>query len=139
MGGEVVVGGRVSEMKLVFAVKKTARRALEFLRIKNARLEIFVVGNREMVNLKKEFLPENKGPANVIAFPAPKKFPFQGKFRPLGEIYLNKLFSKKEGEVERLIVHGILHLVGYEHDRKGDIVKMKNLEEKLWRQISSSA
>jgi probable rRNA maturation factor len=139
MKNEVLVGGPLSGERLLGAhLKKTAHALLAFLKVKSVSLAIFVLGDRQMTDLKRKFLPARGGPANILAFPPPEGFPHTGRFRPLGEIYLNAAFLKKRAGRDRLLIHGVLHLVGYEHVRKGDIVKMEKLEEKLWQQISSS-
>lgn len=45
--------------------------------------------------------------------------------------------SLKE-EIQKLIVHGTLHLLGYDHKKKKDAEKMKKKEEELKKIIQSS-
>ena len=118
---------------------RAAARVLEMLGVKNSYLEIVFLGNKEMVGLKKAFLPEKKGPANVLAFPEPEGFPHpESPRRPLGVVYLNKGLSLGMEEFAFLALHGILHLVGFRHTKKSDILKMEKLEHTLWLQVSSS-
>ena len=113
--------------RLVPHIKKTASRVGRFLRIKSAKIEVMLVDDSFM---KK----------NVLSFPAPKRFPGLhkgGKF--LGEIYLNPDFIRKEGEkTEYMLIHGLLHLLGYDHKRKGDILKMEKLESELIQKFARS-
>ena len=71
---------------------------------------------------------------NVLAFPAPEGFPHPdiagGKF--LGEIYLNPFYIKRKGEdLLFMLIHGYLHLLGYDHIKKGDRMAMERRERSL--------
>jgi len=91
-------------------------------------LEVYLVGDKLM---KK----------NVLSYVAPKEMPrpdIKGKF--LGEIYLNPLYIKKNKEsLVRMLVHGLLHLLGYNHKKKGDRIKMERKEASLLKQIVKSS
>ena len=106
-------------------------RILRSLKVKNATLDIFVLPNREIAALKKRFIKKKTEP-NVLSFPEPKRFPHpETKKRHLGEVYLNRDILKKTPErATPLLLHGILHLLGYDHERKADAVKMERLEKK---------
>lgn len=109
-----------------------ARKILTVLKVRGATLDIFLLPNREIVVLKKRFIKKKAEP-NVLAFPEPARFPHpETKKRHLGEVYLNSSILKKD--VERampLLLHGILHLLGYDHKKKTDIIKMERLEKKV--------
>lgn len=70
---------------------------------------------------------------NVLSYSAPADAPrpdWGGRF--LGELYLNPHEARERGEkLQVLIIHGILHLVGYDHERKQDILKMRTEEKQL--------
>ena len=76
----------------------------------------------------KEFM--NK---NVLAFPAPKDFPRPDiKSKPLGEIYLNPQYIKENGEnFIFMLIHGFLHLLGYDHQKRNDRIRMEKKEREL--------
>lgn len=95
-------------------------------------VDIILLPGRDLARLKKRFGLHKPGRIpDVLAFPEPGRFPhpeLQGK-RLLGEVYLNR-----ELDPERLgpiLIHGVLHLVGYAHERKNDILKMERMERKL--------
>ncbi|SRR5258708_7006666 len=119
--------------------KKLARLAekiLKTLKVRNATLEIFLLPNREIKALKKRFIKKQTEP-NVLAFPEPARFPHpETKRRYLGEIYLNSdILKKSPGRAAPLLLHGILHLLGYDHKKKMDIMRMENLEKKILEKI----
>lgn len=75
--------------------------------------------------------------ASVLAFPESTDFPRpESKKIFLGEIYLNKGLASDLGRLEFLLIHGLLHLLGYSHDKNRDTLKMEFLEKKLIREIS---
>lgn len=109
------------------SVKKTALKLGRFLRIGNAKLDVILVDDSFMSK-------------NVLSFPAPTRFPGLdngGKF--LGEVYLNPGYIKKEGErLEYMLTHGLLHILGYDHHKKSDIIRMEKMEQKLLQKLGDS-
>ena len=88
-------------------------------------VEVYLVGNKL---LKK----------NVLAFPAPKNFPRPdlGGRKFLGEIYLNPVYIKNHGEnFLYLAIHGFLHLLGYDHKKESDRIKMEKMEQRLLQKL----
>ncbi len=110
----------------------TARRILRILKITNAELDIILLPDKDIAALKKRFIKKQTEP-NVLAFTEPIAFPHpETKKRYLGEVYLNKDILKKSPErLSPLLLHGILHLLGHDHKKKADIMKMEGLEEKI--------
>lgn len=127
-----VWGKNISRARVVRA-KTAARKTLEALKIKNTSLEVFFLPDADMKRLKRRFFPKKSGVANVLAFPDRGDFPHpERRKRGLGEIYINQsFFTEGFEEVVFLLIHGILHLLGYNHEEKGDIIKMERLEKML--------
>lgn len=105
-------------------VVKTARWLMKRFRKGGFYVEISLVGDKTM---KK----------NVYSYPAKPGFPQPGtKGRPLGEIYLNPMQIRREGEkIEFMLIHGFLHLLGYDHVKKDDTIVMERLETKLLAEL----
>lgn len=104
-----------------------ARAMLRFLGMlvkEKSVVELHLVGNAVM----------NK---NVLSYEAPKKFSRPDvSAKPLGEIYLNPSYIAAHGEdVNLMLAHGFLHLLGYDHKRKGDRMKMEKKEDELLAQF----
>lgn len=112
--------------KLAPKIKKTALKLGRFLDIKDAKVEVTLVDDSFMRK-------------NVLSFPAPKQFPGLHKGGIfLGEIYLNPGYIKAEGEkAEYMLIHGLLHLLGYDHKKKSDIISMENRERQLMKLLGS--
>ena len=110
-----------------------AKGTLDFLGHKNSYVEVNLVKSSLMRSLNRRFRGKDKT-TNVLAFPAPKKFPKPTKrgYKFLGEIYLDPVYIKSHGEnIDYLLIHGLLHLLGFGHERYDDRIKMENLEKKL--------
>lgn len=109
-------------------LKKTALKTLKILGKKNISVEIFLAEGRLMKFLNKKFRRKNKA-ADVLSFEEPKNFVFpKSKNKNIGEIYLNVGVSSFRFQVSSLLVHGLLHLFGYNHEKKNDIIKMEKIE-----------
>src|SRR3989344_3376860 len=102
-------------------------------------IDIFLLKDAEMKRLKKRFLPREKGPANVLSFAEQAGWPrSKGEPERLGEVYLNTdLTEFKMDKLVPLLLHGVLHLLGYDHKKKNDRIKMEKLEKEIMKQISN--
>ena len=88
-------------------------------------LSIVLVDDPQIAELNREFL-SRKGPTNVIAFPMQEgRF---GNLNPslLGDVVISVDAASREAgaaglgleeRLTQLLVHGLLHLCGYDHER----------------------
>lgn len=113
-----------------------AQKMLKVLGIRAATLDIILLDNKSMAALKARFIKKKTEP-NVLSFPEPAYFPHpETKKKYLGEIYLNRDILKRSPErAKAFLLHGILHLLGYDHIRKADIAKMEGLEKKILKKL----
>jgi probable rRNA maturation factor len=67
---------------------------------------------------------------------------------PLGEVYISLQRAREQAveygaslaeEVARLVIHGALHLFGFDHIEAEDAARMKPLEEDYWRSWRAAA
>ena len=99
-----------------------------------------IFGNKKLLrDLKKEFFQIDKV-TDVIAF---RLNDYKEKVIE-GEIYIclpvaeenSKIFGESfETELARLIIHGGLHLVGYDDSTKSEQKEMRKLEEKYFKEL----
>lgn len=89
----------------------------------DAELSILIVDDRQIAKLNQQFL-NRKGPTNVIAFPMQ-----EGQFAEiapnlLGDVVISVETARQEARnaglateerLNQLLIHGILHLLGYDH------------------------
>jgi probable rRNA maturation factor len=99
-------------------------------------LSIVAVDDEEMSSLNWRYL-KRRGPTNVLAFPM-REGEF-GEVQPnlLGDVVISVPTARREAEeagisleamIDRLLVHGILHLFGYDHER--DEPAARDMEER---------
>jgi probable rRNA maturation factor len=88
-----------------------------------------------------------KGPTNVLSFPQPDQE--QSGSRPylLGDVVIcadrasddaKELGYTDQEMILYLLVHGILHLVGYAHDQSADADRMAKRVEEIFRDLTTS-
>ena len=98
----------------------------------------------EVRSLNKQFCKKD-APTNVLSFPA-AGMPGQEE-APLGDIILAYETIEKEAKEQgkrfadhtcHLILHGVLHLLGYDHDTDEKASEMETLERKILGELSIS-
>ncbi len=105
-------------------VHKISQKALDALGYPNGELSLVLVDDAQISSFNKDFL-NREGPTNVIAF-SMREGPFQ-EISPnlLGDVVISLETAAREAAdagrppAERfyeLLVHGLLHLLGYEHE-----------------------
>ena len=128
-------------------IEKKAKTVLEALGSPNVELSLLIVDDKEIADLNREYL-DRSGPTNVIAFPM-HEGPF-GNITPslLGDIVISLDAAAREGldggmtteaRFDELLVHGILHLFGFDHEESLEEAEtMRIKEEQLLKLLSES-
>jgi len=100
-------------------------------------LNIVFTDNAYIQELNKRFLDRDR-PTDVLSFNVHTEY-LPSELQILGDVYISveKALEQAENfqvqlqdELERLVTHGILHLIGYEHDVPEQQEKMETLTEK---------
>lgn len=116
-------------------LNRISDKAFKHLGIKNSYADIFLVSNSEIQKLNRKFRNKNK-PTNVLAFPDSDAFPSVSKSKRLGEIYLSPQYIEDHNEdMIFMLVHGLLHLLGFNHIKKSDRIEMEMREKKLMQAL----
>lgn len=122
---------------------RVAERILEkagkALRLTDAQCEVYIADDAQMEAVAQKTGHAHHGGITVLSFPAAPDFPrpdLQG-IKDLGEIYINPGYIKKNNEdFNAMLIHGLLHLVGYDHNGKHDTLAMEKKEKELLHSIS---
>lgn len=123
-----VVGKALQVYKPVL-VKKGKQIAV-LLKIRKP-IDVFLVDGETMRKLNKKYRKKNKS-TNVLSFTAPLNFPID----VLGEIYLDpKYIEKKNEDMTFMMLHGVLHILGYDHERNSDRIVMEKKEKQLMKKL----
>ncbi|MBN2197994.1 rRNA maturation RNase YbeY [Candidatus Wolfebacteria bacterium] len=121
------------EEKLKILILKT----LKILKKDNVLIDIYLISGIRMKFLNKKFRGKDKT-TTILSFVEPRNFILPpSKFRKLGEIYLNIANIKHQELRDKLAVHGVLHLLGYNHNRKSDRIKMEKKEKWIIGKLDS--
>ena len=125
-------------------IEERAKRILEILGIENSELSVLITGDGEIKELNKTYRGKDR-PTDVLSFPMGDRI--DGKLI-LGDVVISldtarrqakELGHSLEEEVERLLVHGILHLLGYDHELgREEERKFRELEERALAQLRGS-
>ena len=103
---------------------------------------LLLSGDKEIKRLNKKFRNKNKS-TDVLSFPFYNKRDFKNIQRKEKEIYLgdiiinfNKINNKNnknnfKTELNRLWIHGLVHLLGYDHKKNKDFYNMTKVEKKF--------
>ncbi|MBW1723889.1 MAG: rRNA maturation RNase YbeY, partial [Deltaproteobacteria bacterium] len=122
---EVLIDNRQKKHEISLKqIQQRAKAVLNALDCPDAELSILIVDDPQIAVLNKQYLNRN-GPTNVIAFPM-RTGPFTN-ITPqlLGDVLISVETALREGNrvgismeerFTQLLVHGILHLLGYDHE-----------------------
>ncbi len=103
-------------------------------------VEAHLVTDESMRRINRETRKKDV-PTNVLSFVADRSLPhpeLPKGFRYCGEIFVApRHISKKKEDIRILAVHGLLHLLGYEHKKKNDRMVMEAREREIFRSLFS--
>ena len=125
-------------------IRRVAQRILTELGLLEAEISLLFVNDLQIQALNRRYLCRDK-PTNVLAFPMRK-----GEFSALhphllGDLVISMETAKRQSNrfglddmemVILLMVHGVLHLIGYEHEgTKKGAQEMTLKQKELFQQV----
>lgn len=133
------------------AVERNAQLLLELLRYPNYDLGIWITTDKTIARYNKQFRKKNK-PTDILSFPYYSEIKAGERIKPktsedknLGDIIISAEYVKRdaarydmtfEERLRVLLVHGICHLLGYDHIEDADYRKMRAKEIWLLKKLS---
>ena len=114
------------------SLERAARAVLDLSAIPEADLSIVLVDDARIQALNRDFLAHD-APTDVLSFPAEEPDPETGR-RYLGDVVISLARAEEqararghavEAEMQLLVVHGVLHLLGHDHAEPGE-------KERMW-------
>ena len=120
-------------------VKKAARAQLEALGQAHRELSVSLVSDRAIRRLNRAHRRKDKA-TDVLSFPQEERAVARRARGPIGDVVISletALAQAHEGgwtlakELERLLAHGLLHCLGFDHEAPADARKMALAETAL--------
>ncbi len=145
------------------ALNKAARAALVKERVNSFEVSVVLVSDKEIKKLNRKFrnvnritdvisfkfisdvIPVRRGGGGIQSFRR-SRFPItaSGMTRIIGDIYISEGRSKKQAaevgntwikELSYLVIHGVLHLLGYSDYTKHNRRKMFKIQDEIFGEI----
>jgi len=123
-------------------LKQVALAVLQLTEQQDAELSLALIGNAEMQKLNAQYRHKDY-PTDVLSFPAAKNLPSEAIL--LGDVIISVDKAAEQAkerrrtlhhEIVTLLIHGIVHLLGYDHERSAkDARIMTRIEKKIARQL----
>jgi len=143
---EVLIDNRQSRHRISLKkIKQTVQVILDALDCPDSEISILIVDDPQIEEFNQQYL-NRKGPTNVIAFAMR-----EGEFSDLsphllGDVVISTDTAAREAQIastsmarrfNELLVHGILHLMGYDHETSEDDARvMEEKSQELIKQVS---
>lgn len=125
------------------SVKRTAKRLLAAVGEKRSALSISFVDDDAIRGLNREHRGKDK-PTDVLSFPLLEKGEAHLGERLLGDIVISVETARRqaadydaslEAEINRLLIHGVLHVLGHDHEEAAQQEQMRAEERRLAQTI----
>lgn len=127
------------------ALVATARKLLRAAGEEDASLSLSIVGDAAIAALNREHRGKN-APTDVLSFPLRNGVPAPGRKAEalLGDVVISVETARRQAaaydaplarELERLLIHGLLHLLGHDHHERRERARMEAEERRLAQSI----
>ena len=116
-------------------LRRLARDTLRGEGVQQAELSVSFVDAVEIAELHERFMDE-PGPTDVLSFPLGDVDADENGIRLLGDVVVAPSEAERnnpadpDAELRLLLVHGILHLLGYDHEEDGARTRMWERQER---------
>ncbi len=126
-------------------LRRRARQILAALDSDRAELSILLVDDAEIATLNQRYRGRSR-PTDVLAFSLLEGAHADRRGALLGDVVIGIETAARQArarrrtlddEVARLLVHGALHLLGYDHVRSAEARIMRAQERRVWRALGA--
>jgi probable rRNA maturation factor len=126
-------------------LERAALEALHRASRADAGMSLVITGDAQLQELNRQYLGID-APTDVLSFPAEETDPDSGEVY-LGDVLIS--FSQAaaqasaaghpvEDELQLLAVHGVLHLLGYDHSNQVEKAEMWQVQAEILEKLGSS-
>ena len=127
-----------TQRKITINKKATACLAKQVLKIKGLRgaeLSILFVGKRRIRGLNKRYRKIDRA-TDVLAFSMREGTGAYLHPQILGDVVICPEIAKESREIHLCLIHGILHLLGYDDSNKKDRLLMEKEQNRLLEKLT---
>ena len=124
-------------------VKGITEEILKKLGLDGVEVSITLTDDKSIRELNKNWRGKDKA-TDVLSFPINEK-PLGYKYKVLGDVVISIPYAKRQAEeigfsykeeVLRLLIHGILHLLGYDHEKSEEEAKlMFSIQDRIFEDL----
>jgi len=116
---------------------QTFKRVLKLKKIKSVEFALVLVSNQKAKILNIKFRNKNEIP-DILSFPFNEQ---EQNKTILGDIIitpsrLKKNYQNTKWGYQKLLIHGLLHLLGFDHIKNSDFKKMNSLENIIFQELN---
>jgi len=121
--------------------KKQIEQLLSQASSKDGLISLALVSSAEIKKLNKKYRKKDQV-TDVLSFSEPKEFNLPDE--PMGEIIICSIRARKQAkelghgfqkEINRLTLHGFLHILGYDHKTEKQAQKMEKKEKSILKKF----
>jgi probable rRNA maturation factor len=127
---------------ILCAVKETLKTT-NFKNLKNTEISFLLTSDKNIKLLNNNYRDKNKS-TNVLAFPMNHKEKSNNYL--IGDIAISLQKILKESKkfriqkykyLSKITIHGVLHLIGFDHQTQKQYIEMKEIEQSILKKIFS--
>jgi len=126
-------------------LERRAEQILDALGHSSSELSLALVDDETIAQLNLDYRAK-KGSTDVLSFSLLEGELTAYRGALLGDVVISlntalrqaeQLGQSPDEELARLLIHGVLHLLGYDHVEAAQARRMQTEEERLWKLVSS--
>lgn len=125
-------------------IKDITTEILKALNLDNVEVSITLTDDETIRQINRDWRGKDK-PTDVLSFPMDETVGY--RYKVLGDVIISIPYAKRQAhqigltereEILRLLIHGILHLLGYDHERSQEDEKiMFEIQDKIFYQLKN--
>jgi probable rRNA maturation factor len=126
-------------------IKAEAQKLFAALELSGRELSVLITDDKEIRALNRDYRNKDKA-TDVLSFPLEER----GDSEVLGDLVISLPTAKRQAkeysvtfkeEFRRLFIHGLLHLLGHDHENvsRQKAEKMRRMEKKLLKDMGAAA
>lgn len=142
----ILIKSTLKKQRPASAVRNRLRKILSLAGLRDAEVSVLILGDRAMRTLNRRYRHKDRT-TDVLSFPF-REGPYPGiSGQALGDIVISYPTAERQArqagdpllkELDRLLVHGLLHLLGYDHEQgEAKARRMRRRERRILERLTA--